>query len=85
MNLEARAPLLRRLLLAAGAAAMAALLLSAFPLPGAGRFQTAGLALLLGAPWLVVLVCLADAAARRAWSWVAVAAALLAVALLSWL
>jgi hypothetical protein len=83
VSLEARAPLLRRLLLAAGAAALAALLLSAFPLPAAGAFRTAGLALLLGAPWLVVLVCLGDAAARRAWGWVAVAAALLAVAALS--
>lgn len=76
-------PFLRRLLLGLSAIALLVLLASELSWGGAERARSLGLALLLGAPWAIVLTVLIAAARERAWRWVGVTAALLGVAALS--
>jgi hypothetical protein len=77
------APLLRRLLLVLSGLAVAALLVSVAPFPGADLARRLGLVFLLAAPWTIVVACLAVAVRERAWKWAAVTVALLGAAALS--
>lgn len=85
MRTESLGRPLRRLLLALGATSLAAWWLSLLPWEGAALLRHLAMALLLGAPWAVVVLYLGTALRRGAWGRALAASGLLLLAALAWL